>query len=56
MFAAVWFFAIAVVHNLGLKAPGLFIYYNIPSDQCQGDIILFMLSWIEKRHALAGVS
>lgn len=42
MAGAVYFFAIAVVHNLGLKVPGLFIYYNIPSYQYQDDIISFL--------------
>lgn len=39
---AVYFFAISIVHAMGLKVPGLYIYYNIPSLQYQDDIISFL--------------
>ena len=42
MAGAVYFFAISVVHALGLKVAGLYIYYNIPSLQYQDDIISFL--------------
>ncbi|MCW8825933.1 MAG: hypothetical protein OQK78_05860 [Gammaproteobacteria bacterium] len=39
---ALYFAAISVVHVLGVKIPGLFIYYNVPSHQYQDNIISFL--------------
>lgn len=39
---AVYFFCISIAHVLGVKVPGLFIYYNIPSHQYQDSIISFL--------------
>lgn len=39
---AAYFFCIAVAHFFGIKVPGLFIYYNIPSLQYQDNIIAFL--------------
>jgi hypothetical protein len=42
MAGALYFSAIAIVHFLGLKVPGLFVYYNIPSYPYQDTIIAFL--------------
>lgn len=39
---AVYFTAIACAHGTGYKLPGLFIYYNVPSNGYQDTIIAFM--------------
>ena len=39
---AIYFAAIATVHLFGIKIPGLYIYYNIPSTQYQDQIISFL--------------
>ena len=36
---ALYFLAVAVVHSAGLKVPGLFVYYNVPSYSYQDRII-----------------
>ena len=43
---SVYFALVAVVHMLGIKAPGLFIYFNVPSFGYQDKIISFLsLGW-----------
>ena len=39
---SVYFFCISLFHFLGIKIPGLFIYYNIPSHHYQDQIISFL--------------
>ncbi len=39
---AAYFTTIACAHAIGLKLPGLFIYYNVPSHGYQDSIIAFM--------------
>ncbi|MCF7823884.1 MAG: hypothetical protein K9N35_06890 [Candidatus Marinimicrobia bacterium] len=39
---AVYFFAVALVHALGIKIPGLFVYFNVPSHAYQDRIISFL--------------
>jgi len=34
-----YFFLMALAHTLGIKVPGLFIYYNVPSYEYQDRII-----------------
>ena len=41
-----YFFLMAAVHTLGLKVPGLFIYFNVPSYAYQDRIIsLLTFGW-----------
>ena len=41
-----YFFLMAVVHTLGIKIPGLFIYFNVPSYAYQDRIIsLLTFGW-----------
>ena len=40
---AVYFAAIAVVHMLGVKVPGLYIYFDVPSNRYQDQIISFLI-------------
>jgi len=43
---AVYFFCVAMVHSLGIKIPGLFVYFNVPSYAYQDRIISFLaLGW-----------
>ena len=43
---SVYFALVAVVHMLGIKVPGLFIYFNVPSFGYQDKIISFLsLGW-----------
>lgn len=43
---AVYFLCVALVHILGVKIPGLFVYYNVPSYSYQDRIISFLsLGW-----------
>jgi hypothetical protein len=39
---ALYFFLISVVHLLGIKAPILYIYFNVPSNAYQDRIISFL--------------
>ncbi len=39
---ALYFFAVAAVHMLGIKVPMLFIYFNVPSYAYQDRIISFL--------------
>lgn len=39
---AAYFFCVAFVHAVGLKLPGLFVYYNVPSHAYQDRIISFL--------------
>lgn len=39
---AVYFGCIALAHTIGLKIPGLFIYFNVPSHPYQDHIIAFL--------------
>lgn len=39
---AIYFLAVALVHATGLKVPGLFVYYNVPSYAYQDRIIAFL--------------
>ena len=39
---AVYFFGVALVHSMGLKIPGLYVYYNVPSYAYQDRIISFL--------------
>jgi hypothetical protein len=38
----VYFLAISIAHLLGVKVPGLFIYYDVPSYAYQDRIISFL--------------
>lgn len=42
MAGAIYFMGIAIFHLLGVKVPGLYIYYSIPSTVYQDQIISFM--------------
>lgn len=43
---AIYFGSIAIAHTIGLKIPGLFIYFNVPSHPYQDHIIAFLtLGW-----------
>ena len=39
---ALYFAAVAIVHALGVKVPGLFVYFNVPSYAYQDRIISFL--------------
>ncbi len=39
---ALYFLGVAVVHSLGVKVPGLFVYFNVPSYAYQDRIISFL--------------
>jgi hypothetical protein len=39
---ALYFAAVALVHTFGVKVPGLFIYFNVPSNAYQDQIISFL--------------
>jgi len=39
---AVYFFGVALVHSMGVKIPGLYVYYNVPSYAYQDRIISFL--------------
>jgi len=39
---SLYFLLIAIVHAVGLKIPGLFIYFNVPSHTYQNQIISFL--------------
>lgn len=39
---SIYFFCISLFHLSGIKVPGFFIYYNIPSLQYQDKIISFL--------------
>lgn len=39
---AIYFGCIALAHTIGLKSPGLFIYFNVPSHPYQDHIIAFL--------------
>ncbi|MBC8374521.1 MAG: hypothetical protein H8E26_00675 [FCB group bacterium] len=38
----VYFFGVAMVHSMGLKIPGFYVYYNVPSYAYQDRIISFL--------------
>ncbi len=40
---ALYFLAIALVHLFGIKIPGLYIYYDVPSHRYQDQIISFLM-------------
>lgn len=42
MAGAIYFGCIALAHTIGLKIPGLFIYFNVPSHPYQDRIIAFL--------------
>lgn len=43
---AIYFFLVSVAHLSGLKIPGLFIYFEIPSYSYQDNIVAFLtLGW-----------
>ena len=42
MAGALYFGCIALAHAVGLKIPGLFIYFNVPSHPYQDHIIAFL--------------
>ena len=42
MAGALYFGCIAIAHSIGLKIPGLFIYFNVPSHPYQDQIIGFL--------------
>lgn len=39
---SIYFFFISVTHIIGMKVPGIFIYYYIPSHQYQDSVIAFL--------------
>jgi len=39
---AIYFFAVAIAHQAGIKMPMLFIFYNTPSERYQDLIISFL--------------
>ena len=39
---AIYFGCIALAHTIGLKIPGLFIYFNVPSHPYQDHLIAFL--------------
>src|SRR4030067_68139 len=42
MAGALYFGCIALAHTIGIKIPGLFIYFNVPSHPYQDQIIAFL--------------
>jgi hypothetical protein len=42
LICAVYFFAVAIAHQMGAKLPMLFVFYNIPSEKYQDLIISFL--------------
>jgi len=43
---SIYFFLVSVVHLAGLKIPGLYIYFDIPSYPYQDNIVAFLtLGW-----------
>ena len=45
-FGAVYFLLVGIVHAAGLKIPGLYIYFNVPSYAYQDKVIaLLALGW-----------
>lgn len=43
---AVYFLFVALLHSLGIKIPGFYVYYNVPSNAYQDRIISFLaLGW-----------
>jgi len=43
---ALYFFLVALAHALSIKLPGLFIYFDVPSQRYQDGIISFLvLGW-----------
>ncbi len=40
---ALYFAAIALVHLFGIKIPGLYIYFDVPSHRYQDQIISFLM-------------
>ncbi len=43
---AVYFLLVALLHSLGIKIPGFYVYYNVPSHAYQDRIISFLaLGW-----------
>ena len=38
----IYFLLVSIAHLIGLKMPGLFIYYNVPSYEYQDKIISFL--------------
>ena len=42
MAGALYFGCVALAHAVGLKVPGLFIYFNVPSHPYQDQIIAFL--------------
>lgn len=41
-FGSAYFLLVSIVHAIGYKVPGLFIYYNVPSYGYQDRIISFL--------------
>jgi len=39
---AVYFLLVAIVHSLGIKIPGFYVYFNVPSYAYQDRIIAFL--------------
>lgn len=51
---AVWFALVALAHTSGIKLPGLFIYFDLPSHAYQDRIIGFLaFGWAVFFHATA---
>jgi hypothetical protein len=51
---AAYFAAVALAHTVGVKLPVLFIYFNLPSQSYQDQIIGFLaLGWAAFFHAAA---
>ena len=43
---AIYFSLVAIAHMTGVKIPGLFVYFNVPSYEFQDKIVaLFALGW-----------
>jgi len=42
LIGAIYFFTVAIVHLVGLKVPGFYVYFNVPSDAYQDKIISFL--------------
>ena len=40
---SIYFLLVSVVHAVGLKIPGLYIYYNVPSYAYQDRVISFLV-------------
>ncbi len=52
-----YFASVALAHASGVKVPGLFVCFNVPSNNYQDQIISFLASgWVEPANLITSVS